>query len=140
MNGIDSVAIVTGQDFRAIESGCHAYACKDGQYRSLTKWYENSDGNLVGEIEIPLAVGIIGGITNVHPLVKTCIKILGITSSQELAMIIVASVGLAQNFSAIRALSDEGIQKGHMKLHSKNIAKIAGAFNDQIEEDLPAND
>ncbi len=133
MNGIDSVAIATGQDFRAIESGCHAYACKDGQYRSLTKWYENTDGNLVGEIEIPLAVGIIGGITNVHPLVKTCIKILGITSSQELAMII-ASVGLAQNFSAIRALSDEGIQKGHMKLHSKNIAKIAGAFNDQIEE------
>ena len=89
-------------------------------------------GDLVGEIEIPLAVGIVGGITNVHPLVKTCIKILGITSSQELAMII-ASVGLAQNFSAIRALSDEGIQKGHMKLHSKNIAKIAGALNNQIE-------
>jgi hydroxymethylglutaryl-CoA reductase len=133
MNGIDSVAIATGQDFRAIESGCHAYACKDGQYRSLTKWYENSEGDLVGEIEIPLAVGIVGGITNVHPLVKTCIKILGITSSQELAMII-ASVGLAQNFSAIRALSDEGIQKGHMKLHSKNIAKIAGALNNQIEE------
>jgi hydroxymethylglutaryl-CoA reductase len=132
MNGIDSVAIATGQDFRAIESGCHAYACRDGQYRSLTKWYENSDGDLVGEIEIPLAVGIVGGITNVHPLVKTCIKILGITSSQELAMII-ASVGLAQNFSAIRALSDEGIQKGHMKLHSKNIAKIAGALNNQIE-------
>ncbi len=77
MNGIDSVAIATGQDFRAIESGCHAYACRDGQYRSLTKWYENSDGDLVGEIEIPLAVGIVGGITNVHPLVKTCIKILG---------------------------------------------------------------
>jgi hydroxymethylglutaryl-CoA reductase len=133
MNGIDSVAIATGQDFRAIESGCHAYACRDGQYRSLTKWYENSDGDLVGEIEIPLAVGIVGGITNIHPLVKTCIKILGITSSQELAMII-ASVGLAQNFSAIRALSDEGIQKGHMKLHSKNIAKIAGALNNQIEE------
>jgi hydroxymethylglutaryl-CoA reductase len=132
MNGIDSVAIATGQDFRAIESGCHAYACRDGQYRSLTKWYENSEGDLVGEIEIPLAVGIVGGITNVHPLVKACIKILGITSSQDLAMII-ASVGLAQNFSAIRALSDEGIQKGHMKLHSKNIAKIAGALNNQIE-------
>ncbi len=133
MNGIDSVAIATGQDFRAIESGCHAYACKDGQYRSLTKWYENSDGDLIGEIEIPLAVGIIGGITNVHPLVKACLKILGISSSQELAMII-AAVGLAQNFSAIRALSDEGIQKGHMKLHSKNIAKIAGALNDQIDD------
>ncbi len=132
MNGIDSVAIATGQDFRAIESGCHAYACKDGQYRSLTKWYENSNGDLVGEMEIPLAVGVIGGITNIHPLVKACLKILGIASSQELAMII-AAVGLAQNFSAIRALSDEGIQKGHMKLHSKNIAKMAGALNDQIE-------
>jgi hydroxymethylglutaryl-CoA reductase len=133
MNGIDSVAIATGQDFRAIESGCHAYACKDGQYRSLTKWYENSNGDLVGEMEIPLSVGVIGGITNIHPLVKACLKILGIASSQELAMII-AAVGLAQNFSAIRALADEGIQKGHMKLHSKNIAKMAGALNDQIED------
>jgi hydroxymethylglutaryl-CoA reductase len=133
MNGIDSVAIATGQDFRAIESGCHAYACKDGQYRSLTKWYENSNGDLVGEMEIPLAVGVIGGITNIHPLVKACLKILGIASSQDLAMII-AAVGLAQNFSAIRALSNEGIQKGHMKLHSKNIAKMAGALDDQIED------
>ncbi|MDP8906645.1 MAG: hydroxymethylglutaryl-CoA reductase, degradative [Thermoproteota archaeon] len=133
MNGIDSVAIATGQDFRAIESGCHAYACKDGQYRSLTKWYENSNGDLVGEMEIPLAVGVIGGITNIHPLVKTCLKILDIANSQELAMII-AAVGLAQNFSAIRALADEGIQKGHMKLHSKNIAKMAGALDDQIED------
>jgi hydroxymethylglutaryl-CoA reductase len=139
MNGIDSVAIATGQDFRAIEAGCHAYACRDGQYRSLTKWYENSNGDLVGEIEIPLAVGIVGGITNTHPLVKACIKMLDISSSQELAMII-AAVGLAQNFSAIRALSDEGIQKGHMKLHSKNIVKMAWgrggerASNEQIEE------
>ena len=133
MNGIDSIAISTGQDFRAIESACHAYACRDGKYRSLTKWYENSEGDLVGEIEIPLAVGIVGGITNVHPLVQACIKILDISSSQELAMVM-AAVGLAQNFSAIRALSDEGIQKGHMKLHSKNIAKIAGALNEQIEE------
>jgi hydroxymethylglutaryl-CoA reductase len=136
MNGIDSVAIATGQDFRAIEAGCHAYACRDGQYRSLTKWYKNPNGDLVGEIEIPLAVGIVGGITNTHPLVKACIKILDISSSQELAMII-AAAGLAQNFSAIRALSDEGIQKGHMKLHSKNIVKIAageGTANEQIEE------
>ncbi|MGN6348788.1 MAG: hydroxymethylglutaryl-CoA reductase, degradative [Candidatus Nitrosocosmicus sp.] len=133
MNGIDSIAIATGQDFRAIESSCHAYACRDGKYRSLTKWYENSEGDLIGEIEIPLAVGIVGGITNVHPIVQTCIKILDISSSQELA-IVMAAVGLAQNFSAIRALSDEGIQKGHMKLHSKNIAKIAGARNEQIEE------
>jgi hydroxymethylglutaryl-CoA reductase len=133
MNGIDSIAIATGQDFRAIESGCHAYASKEGRYRSLTKWYENSNGDLVGEIEIPLAVGIIGGITNIHPLAKACLNILGVANSQELAMVI-SAVGLAQNFSAIRALADEGIQKGHMKLHSKNIAKIAGALNDQIKD------
>jgi hydroxymethylglutaryl-CoA reductase len=132
MNGIDSVAIATGQDFRAIEAGCHAYACRDGQYRSLTKWYQNSKGDLVGEIEIPMAVGIIGGITNTHPIVKACLKLMNISNSQELATIIAAS-GLAQNFSAIRALSNEGIQKGHMKLHSKNIAIIAGATNDKIE-------
>ena len=132
MNGIDSVAIATGQDFRAIEAGCHAYACRDGRYRSLTKWYQNSQGDLVGEIEIPMAVGIIGGITNTHPIVKTCLKLMNISNSQELATIIAAS-GLAQNFSAIRALSNEGIQKGHMKLHSKNIAIIAGATNDKIE-------
>ena len=132
MNGIDSVAIATGQDFRAIEAGCHAYACRDGRYRSLTKWYQNSKGDLVGEIEIPMAVGIIGGITNTHPIVKACLKLMNISNSQELATIIAAS-GLAQNFSAIRALSNEGIQKGHMKLHSKNIAIIAGATNDKIE-------
>jgi len=132
MNGIDSVAISTGQDFRAIEAGCHAYACKDGKYRSLTKWYQNIDGDLVGEIEIPLAVGTVGGITNSHPIVKTCFKILDISSSKELSGLI-AAVGLAQNFSAIRALSDEGIQKGHMKLHSKNIAITAGATGESIE-------
>lgn len=132
MNGIDSVAIATGQDFRAIEAGCHAYASKDGQYRSLTKWYQDSKGDLVGEIEIPLTVGIIGGITTIHPIVKTCLKLMDISSSQELAIVIAAS-GLAQNFSAIRALSDEGIQKGHMKLHSKNIAVTAGATGHKIE-------
>jgi hydroxymethylglutaryl-CoA reductase len=132
MNGIDSVAIAAGQDFRAIEAGCHAYACRDGHYRSLTKWYQDSNGDLVGEIEIPMAVGTVGGITNTHPLVKSCLRLLNVSSSKELATIIAAS-GLAQNFSAIRALSDEGIQKGHMKLHSKNIAIIAGATNEQIE-------
>jgi len=132
MNGIDSVAIATGQDFRAIEAGCHAYACRDGHYRSLTKWYQDSNGNLVGEIEIPMAVGTVGGITNTHPIVKSCLKLLNVSGSKELATIIAAS-GLAQNFSAIRALSDEGIQKGHMKLHSKNIAITAGATNEQIE-------
>jgi len=132
MNGIDSVAVATGQDFRAIEAGCHAYACRDGHYRSLTKWYQDSNGDLVGEIEIPMAVGTVGGITNTHPIVKSCLKLLNVSGSKELATIIAAS-GLAQNFSAIRALSDEGIQKGHMKLHSKNIAIIAGAINEQIE-------
>lgn len=132
MNGIDSVAIASGQDFRAIEAGCHAYACRDGHYRSLTKWYQDSNGDLVGEIEIPMAVGTVGGITNTHPIVKSCLKLLNVSGSKELATIIAAS-GLAQNFSAIRALSDEGIQKGHMKLHSKNIAIIAGATNGQIE-------
>lgn len=132
MNGIDSVAIATGQDFRAIEAGCHAYASKDGKYRSLTRWHVDSKGDLVGEIEIPLAVGIVGGITRTHPVVKSCLKILDISSAKELAMII-ASVGLAQNFSAIRALSDEGIQRGHMKLHSKNIAIMAGATDKEIE-------
>jgi len=133
MNGIDSVAIATGQDFRAIEAGCHAYASRDGQYRSLTKWYQDSNGDLVGEIEIPLAVGTVGGIINTHPIVKSCLKIMNISNSKELAMIIAAS-GLAQNFSAIRALSNEGIQKGHMKLHSKNIAMIAGATDKKIEQ------
>ena len=132
MNGIDSVAIATGQDFRAIEAGCHAYACRDGHYRSLTKWYQDSNGDLVGEIEIPIAVGTVGGITNTHPIVKLCLKLLNVSGSKELATIIAAS-GLAQNFSAIRALADEGIQKGHMKLHSKNIAIMAGATDDKIE-------
>lgn len=132
MNGIDSVAIAAGQDFRAIEAGCHAYASKDGKYRSLTRWHVDLKGDLIGEIEIPLAVGIVGGITRTHPVVKSCLKILDISSAKELAMII-ASVGLAQNFSAIRALSDEGIQRGHMKLHSKNIAIMAGATDKEIE-------
>jgi hydroxymethylglutaryl-CoA reductase len=132
MNGIDGVSLATGQDYRAIEAACHAYACKDGQYRSLTKWYQDDNGDLVGEIEIPLAVGIVGGIINSHPIAKACLKILDVSSSKELAMVI-AATGLAQNFSAIRALSDEGIQKGHMKLHSKNIAKMAGAIDEKIE-------
>ncbi|MGD1835836.1 MAG: hydroxymethylglutaryl-CoA reductase, degradative [Nitrososphaeraceae archaeon] len=131
MNGIDAVALATGQDIRAIEAAVHAYASRDGKYRSLTKWYESKEGDLVGEIEIPLAVGIVGGITAVNPYVKTALKILKINKSKELAMIM-AAVGLAQNFAAIRALVDEGIQKGHMRLHAKNIATAAGAKGDQI--------
>ncbi|HJT86028.1 MAG TPA: hydroxymethylglutaryl-CoA reductase, degradative [Nitrososphaeraceae archaeon] len=137
MNGIDGIAIATGQDVRAIEAAAHAYASKDGKYRSLTKWYKSEEGDLVGEIEIPLAIGIVGGITSVHPYVKTCLKILNITKAKELALIMVA-VGLAQNFAAIRALADEGIQKGHMRLHARNIAITAGA-KDEAQINFIAN-
>ena len=126
MNGIDAVCIATGQDFRAIGAAAHAYASRDGKYRSLTSFSKSSNGDLVGKIEIPLSVGIVGGISTVHPMAKMCLKILGVKSASELACII-ASAGLAQNLAAIRALSTEGIQKGHMKLHAKNIAVAAGA-------------
>jgi hydroxymethylglutaryl-CoA reductase len=131
MNGIDGVAIATGQDVRAIEAAAHAYASKDGKYRSLTKWYSSREGDLVGEIEIPLAIGIVGGISSVHPYVKVSLKILNIKKAKELALIMTA-VGLAQNFAAIRALADEGIQRGHMRLHARNIAITAGATDEQI--------
>ena len=137
MNGIYGIAIATGQDVRAIEAAAHAYASKDGKYISLTKWYKSEEGDLVGEIEIPLAIGIVGGITSVHPYVKTCLKILNITKAKELALIMVA-VGLAQNFAAIRALADEGIQKGHMRLHARNIAITAGA-KDEAQINFIAN-
>lgn len=133
MNGIIAVANATGQDTRAIEAAAHAYAAKTGKYHSLTQWSKDSDGNLIGKIEVPLSVGIVGGIINVHPTAKVCAKILQIQSASELACVIVA-VGLAQNLSAIRALASEGIQKGHMKLHAKNIAAAAGAKPDQIDE------
>jgi hydroxymethylglutaryl-CoA reductase len=118
MNGIDAVALATGQDFRAIEAGAHAYAARDGTYRSLTKWRETRRGDLAGELEMPLAVGIVGGITSAHPTAKLALKILGAKSAKDLAMAM-ASAGLAQNLAAIRALASEGIQKGHMKLHSR---------------------
>jgi hydroxymethylglutaryl-CoA reductase len=126
MNGIDAVSIATGQDFRAIEAAAHAYASRDGRYRSLTTFSKSSNGDLVGKIEIPLSVGIVGGISTVHPVAKMGLKILGVKTAGELACVI-ASAGLAQNLAAIRALSTEGIQKGHMKLHAKNIAVTAGA-------------
>ena len=126
MNGIDAVCIATGQDFRAIEAAAHAYASRDGKYRSLTSFSKSSNGDLVGKIEIPLSVGIVGGISTVHPVAKMGLKILGVKTAGELACVI-ASAGLAQNLAAIRALSTEGIQKGHMKLHAKNIAVTAGA-------------
>ena len=133
MNGIIAVANAVGQDSRAIDAAANAYAAKSGTYRSLSKWSKDDDGNLVGILEIPLSVGIVGGIVNVHPVAKVCTKILGALSAQELACIMTAT-GLAQNFSAIRALSTEGIQKGHMRLHARNLAAAAGATPEQIDE------
>lgn len=118
MNGVDAVALATGQDFRAIEAGAHAFASRDGRYRPLTRWRRTRQGDLAGEIEMPLAVGTVGGITGSHPGVKLALQILGATGAKDLAMAM-AAAGLAQNFAAIRALSDEGIQRGHMKLHAR---------------------
>ena len=132
MNGIDALAIATGQDFRALEASIHAYAARDGKYRSLTKWYKSKKGDLIGEIELPMAIGIVGGIVSVHPIVRIVLKILDIKNVKELASIF-AAIGLAQNFAAIRALADEGIQKGHMKLHARNIAVAAGAKENQVD-------
>lgn len=132
MNGTIAVANAIGQDSRAIEAAANAFAAKTGQYRSLSKWSKNDDGDLVGILEIPLSVGIIGGVANVHPIAKVCTKILGVSSAKELSGIMTAT-GLAQNYSAIRALATEGIQKGHMRLHARNLAAAAGAKPDQID-------
>ncbi len=133
MNGIIAVANATGQDTRAIEAAAHAYAARTGRYSSLTEWKKDKKGNLVGKIELPMAVGTVGGIVNVHNMIKICIKILGVKSAKELACVI-AATGLAQNFSAIRSLASEGIQKGHMRLHARNIAAAAGVKSDKIDE------
>lgn len=133
MNGIDSVALATGNDTRAIEAGAHSFASAHGGYQPLTQWRKEKNGDLTGTIEIPLAVGMIGGATKSHPVARTNLKILGVESSTEFAMIL-ASVGLAQNLAAIRALASEGIQKGHMRLHAKNIAASAGAPPELVEE------
>ncbi len=133
MNGIDAVIIATGNDFRAIEAGAHAYAARNGCYTSLTSYHKDKNGDLVGEIEMPMAIGIVGGAANMHPKAKLCRRILGIKDAQELSGV-VASVGLAQNFAAVYALSTVGIQKGHMSLHAKNIAVMAGAQGDEIEK------
>ena len=133
MNGIVALTLATGNDTRAIEAGAHAYASLGGSYKPLTKFDLDSEGNLVGEIEIPLAFGIIGGITRTHPMARLALKILNVKSSGELAQV-AAALGLAQNVGALRALVSEGIQKGHMALHSRNIAKLAGASDEIIEE------
>lgn len=133
MNGIVALTIATGNDSRAIESGAHAYAALSGNYSPLTKFDLDSDGNLVGEIEVPLALGIIGGMTKIHPMARLALKILNVKSANELSQV-TAALGLAQNVAALRALAAEGIQKGHMALHSRNIAKLAGVPDELIEE------
>jgi len=132
MNGVSAVVRATGNDTRAVEAGAHAYASRDGRYRSLTRYYKNEDGDLVGEIEIPVAVGVVGGATRAHPVARACIKILGVKTASELGEIL-AAVGLAQNLAALRALVTEGIQRGHMRLHARNIAAQAGAVGDEID-------
>jgi hydroxymethylglutaryl-CoA reductase len=133
MNGIDAVVIATGNDWRAIEAGAHAYAARDGQYTSLTKWWQDENGNLRGAIELPLAVGIVGGATRVHPAAQIALKILGIQSARQLAEII-AAVGMAQNLAAMRALATEGIQHGHMRMHARQLAVAAGASGAMVTQ------
>ncbi|MFQ5815882.1 MAG: hydroxymethylglutaryl-CoA reductase, degradative, partial [Candidatus Hydrothermarchaeaceae archaeon] len=133
MNGIDAVALATGNDTRALEAGAHAYAALKEGYSPLTSYEKNKDGDLVGRIELPMAVGLIGGATAVHPVAKACIKILGVKTARGLAEVM-AAVGLAQNLAALRALATEGIQRGHMSLHARNIAVMAGAEGALIDE------
>ena len=139
MNGIDAVAMATGQDWRALEAGAHAYAArggvlsssKGGRYTSLSHWSVDANGNLAGALELPLAVGIVGGASRVHPTAKVALKILGVTTARELAEVM-AAVGLAQNLAALRALATEGIQRGHMELHARQVAIAAGATDDLV--------
>lgn len=132
MNGVDAVVLATGNDWRAIEAGAHTYAARDGVYRSLSTWSLDEAGDLVGALEMPLAVGTVGGATRVHPTARVALQILGVSGARDLAAII-ASVGLAQNFAAIRALATEGIQRGHMALHARQVAISAGATADEVD-------
>jgi hydroxymethylglutaryl-CoA reductase len=132
MNGVDPVVIATGNDWRAIEAGAHAYAARNGRYSSLSTWRQDAQGNLIGSLEMPMAVGIVGGATQVHPVARASLKLMGVTAAVQLAEIIV-SVGLAQNLAALRALATEGIQRGHMSLHARQVAIAAGAQGEQIE-------
>ena len=132
MNGVDAVVIATGNDWRAVEAGAHAYAARSGAYTSLSNWGQDAQGNLVGVLEMPMAVGIVGGATRVHPTAKAALKLMDIHTASQLAEIIV-SVGLAQNLAALRALATEGIQRGHMGLHARQVAVAAGAQGEQID-------
>ncbi|MCS7108480.1 MAG: hydroxymethylglutaryl-CoA reductase, degradative [Sulfolobales archaeon] len=133
MNGVIAVGLATGQDTRALEAGAHAYASKSGKYTTLSTWEKNEDGDLVGYLEMPMAVGVVGGATRVNPLAKISLKILGVKTARELAEVM-GSVGLAQNLAALRALVSEGIQKGHMKLHARQIAIAVGAQGDEVDK------
>jgi len=132
MNGIDPVIVATGNDWRAVEAGAHAYAARGGRYSSLTTWEKAANGDLVGTIEMPMPVGLVGGATKTHPLARVSLQMMGVTTAQELGEIAVA-VGLAQNMGALRALATEGIQRGHMTLHARNIALAAGATGDDLD-------
>lgn len=131
MNGVTAVVMATGNDTRAIEAGAHAYAARKGWYSSLTQWEMTREGDLAGSLEMPMAVGLIGGATKLHPMARACLQIMDIQSADRLSRVI-AAVGLAQNFSALKALATEGIQKGHMSLHSQNIALMSGAQGEEI--------
>ena len=132
MNGVDAVVIATGNDWRAIEAGAHAYAARSGRYTSLSQWSTGSDGALEGRLEMPMAVGTVGGATRVHPAARACLRLMAVASARELAEVVVC-VGLAQNLAALRALATEGIQRGHMGLHARQVAIAAGAQGDQVE-------
>ncbi len=133
MNGISAVVLATGNDTRAVEAGAHAYAARSGRYTALTRWEKNTAGDLVGTLEIPMPVGIVGGATKVHPTAQMAMKIMDITTADRLARII-AAVGLIQNFSALKALATEGIQRGHMSLHANNVAIAAGAMGEEVDQ------
>ncbi|MBC9177658.1 hydroxymethylglutaryl-CoA reductase, degradative [Pseudoroseomonas ludipueritiae] len=133
MNGVSAVVLATGNDTRAVEAGAHAYAARDGRYTSLTRWEVTADGSLAGVLEMPLPVGLVGGATKVHPTAQACLKVLGVKTAAELARII-AAVGLAQNFGAMKALATVGIQQGHMALHAQNVAIAAGAVGKEVEK------
>ncbi len=132
MNGIDPVVVATGNDWRAIEAGAHAYAARSGRYTSLTTWEISAKRTLVGTIEMPMALGLVGGATKTHPAAQAALQVLNVETAVELAEVTVA-VGLAQNMAALRALATEGIQRGHMALHARNIAIGAGAEGDEID-------
>ncbi len=133
MNGVDAVVLATANDWRAIEAGAHAFAARSGRYTSLSTWGRDAEGNLVGSLELPMAVGIVGGATRVHPGARAALKLLGVQTARELAEII-AAVGLAQNLAALRALATEGIQRGHMGLHARQVAIAAGAQGEEVQQ------